>query len=35
MIPRTALTSRDDQPVFVKIVRMVLRVAWVRDRGWK
>src|SRR5687768_15737169 len=26
-IPRTALTSRDDQPVLVKMVRMVLRVA--------
>jgi hypothetical protein len=34
-IPRTALTSRDDQPVLVKMVLMVLRVAWVRDGGWK
>src|SRR5437870_8194332 len=35
MMPRTALTSRDDQPVLVKIVRSVFRVAWVRDGGWK
>ena len=35
MMPRTAFTSRDDQPVLVKMVRMVLRVAWVREGGWK
>ena len=35
MIPRIAFTSRDDQPVLVKIVRIVFRVAWVRDGGWK
>src|SRR4051794_4565971 len=34
-IPRTALTSRDDQPVLVKIVRIVLRLACVLDGGWK
>ena len=28
MTPRTALTSRDDQPGLVKIVRSVLWVAW-------
>jgi hypothetical protein len=35
MTPRTALTSREDQPVFVKMVRSVFFVAWVRDGGWK
>jgi hypothetical protein len=35
MIPRMALTSRDDQPVLVKIVRSVFFVAWVREGGWK
>ena len=35
MMPRTAFTSRDDQPVLVKMVRMVFFVAWVRDGGWK
>jgi hypothetical protein len=35
MIPRMAFTSRDDQPVFVKMVRMVFFVAWVREGGWK
>ena len=33
--PRIALTSRDDQPVLVKIVRSVFLVAWVREGGWK
>jgi hypothetical protein len=33
--PRTAFTSRDDQPVFVKIVRSVFLVACVREGGWK
>jgi hypothetical protein len=33
--PRTAFTSRDDQPVLVKMVRSVFFVAWVRDGGWK
>ena len=35
MIPRIAFTSRDDQPVLVKMVRMVFLVAWVREGGWK
>jgi hypothetical protein len=35
MIPRTAFTSRDDQPAFVKIVLSVFFVAWVREGGWK
>src|SRR5206468_11532296 len=35
MIPRTAFTSREDQPVLVKIVRRVFLVASVRDGGWK
>jgi len=35
MMPRMALTSRDDHPVLVKIVRTVFRVAWVRLGGWK
>ena len=34
-MPRTALTSRDDQPVLVKIERIVLRVTWARSGGWK
>ena len=34
MIPRTAFTSREDQPVLVKIVRSVFLVACVRDGGW-
>ena len=34
MIPRIAFTSRDDQPVLVKMVRMVFLVASVRDGGW-
>ena len=33
MTPRTAFTSRDDQPVLLKIVRSVFFVAWVRDGG--
>ena len=33
IIPRTAFTSREDQPVLVKIVRMVFFVAWVREGG--
>ena len=33
MIPRTAFTSRDDQPVLVKMVRIVFLVAWVREGG--
>ena len=34
IIPRTALTSRDDQPVLVKIERMVLCVVRDRSGGW-
>ena len=32
-MPRTAFTSLDDQPVLVKIVRIVFFVAWVRGRA--
>src|SRR5437867_1552258 len=35
MIPRTAFTSRDDQPLLVKMVRIVFLVARVREGGWK
>lgn len=35
MIPRTAFTSREDQPDLVKIVRRVFLVASVRDAGKK